>query len=137
MKSKWTEIDIEKLAAEVISRHGKFQTMVAFFAAVRIPSLVVDRLGRVIFMNKTAEEYWKVRVKDVRGQDAAKVMQLNERDADEMHRRSRGVIFSHEPHAYMEVFGNGKPRRFSVLKIAFDDGDGDVLLGALVLPHLP
>jgi len=131
---KWSEVDIEKLAAEVISRNGKFHIMISFMAIALMPALVMDRNGRLIYMNKRAEEYWGVKITSVIGQEFVEILHLNEKDAAQMQRESRIVMAGKEPRVFLECYGKPTPRQ-SVLKFPFTDDDDDILVGAFVLPH--
>jgi|SRR5580692_11133379 PAS domain-containing protein len=132
--AKWTDIDMEKLADAVIGRNGKFHIMIAFMGIALMPALVLDRSGRIIYFNKRAEEYWRVKITHVIGRQFSEILNLNERDAAQMARESKTVLAGTEPHVFMECYAKPTPR-MSVLKFPFTDDDDDVLLGAFVLPH--
>jgi nitrogen-specific signal transduction histidine kinase len=132
-KSQWADIDLGKLATEVIGRNGKFHIMVAFMGISLMPALVMDRNGRLIYMNKLAEQHFGVKTTRVIGQPFAEILKLNERDTARMHRESKKVLAAHEAHVFLEFYE--KPLRQSVLKFPFTDDDDDVLLGAFILPH--
>jgi len=137
-QKKWADVDIEKLAVEVIGRNGKFHIMIAFMGIALMPAVVTDRNGRLIYMNKRAEVYWGRKTVDAIGQNfAEEVMHLNLKDSLRMQRESKMVLAGNEPRVFYESHDGvtDKPIRQSVLKFPFTDDDDDVLLGAFILPH--
>jgi PAS domain-containing protein len=132
--AKWTDIDMEQLAAAVIGRNGKFHIMIAFMGIALMPALVTDRSGRIIYMNKRAEDYWKVKITHVIGKQFSEILNLNEVDTLAMSRESKKVLAGTEPHVFVECYAKPTPR-MSVLKFPFTDDDDDILLGAFILPH--
>jgi hypothetical protein len=62
----WRDILPDEMAAEMLTRDGRFQIMVSFMRISPMAALVIDDTDRIIFMNAAAERYWKVRVWDVR-----------------------------------------------------------------------
>ena len=137
-RKKWVDVDIEKLATEVIGRNGKFHIMIAFMGIALMPAVVTDRNGRLIYMNKRAEVYWGMKTTNVIGQNfAEQVMHLNLKDSLRVQRESKMVLAGGEPRVFYECHEGvtDKPIRQSVLKFPFGDDDDDVLLGAFILPH--
>ncbi len=132
--AKWTDIDMEQLAEAVIGRNGKFHIMIAFMGIALMPALVTDRSGRIIYMNKRAEDYWEVKITHVIGKQFSEILNLNEADTLTMARESKKVLAGTEPHVFMECYSKPTPR-MSVLKFPFTDDDDDILLGAFILPH--
>lgn len=135
MRKQWADVDIEKLAAEVVGRNGKFHIMVAFMGIALMPALMMDRNGRLIYMNKHAEDFWKVKIKKVLGQQFSEILRLTEKETDALDRQVRSVLAGGEPRVFLEQSGTDAARRQSVLKFPFTDDDDDVLLGAFILPH--
>jgi PAS domain-containing protein len=132
--AKWTDIDMEQLAEAVIGRNGKFHIMIAFMGIALMPALVTDRSGRIIYMNKRAEDYWKVKITHVIGKQFSEILNLNEVDTLAMSRESKKVLAGTEPHVFVECYAKPTPR-MSVLKFPFTDDEDDILLGAFILPH--
>jgi len=132
----WADVDIEKLAAQVVERDGKFHIMVAFMGAVPMPAVVMDKTGRLIYMNKLAEEHWKVRTKNVIGQPWPTILRLNDRDTTRVVQQSKEVLAGNHARVYVGWHNEGTnlAHMQSVLHLPFHDDDGDVLLGLLVLP---
>jgi PAS domain-containing protein len=136
-KQKLADVTIEKLAAELLGRNGAYHIMAAFMAIAEMPALIMDRNGRLLYMNRPAEKAWKVKIKTVMGQPFSRVMGLSETETDAMNRQQIGVLAGREPRIFLEHFGPNSATRQSVLKIPFTDSDEEVLLGAFILPHEP
>ena len=136
-KKLWADVDIEKLAEEVIGRNGKFHIMVSFMGIATLPAILMDRNGRLLYMNKRAEDHWKVRTKNVIGQPWPRILCLNEKDTARMAKESKAVLAANEARVFVEWFSEGTKLAHlqSVLKFPFKDDDDDTLLGVFVLPH--
>jgi hypothetical protein len=97
---------------------------------------VLDSLDRIIFMNASAERYWKVRIWDVRGKLLADVMKMDEREKVVMGKEHASVLLNSPAggaQIFYEHFRNGS-ERMSMLKFPFTEDDDYRLIGCFVLP---
>lgn len=139
-KTRWADLEIADLKAAVYSRNGKVQRMISFLTMVPIPCFLKDSRGRVLHMNALAEVHWHVTIDQARGRTMSEILQMDDSDRRVVERQDGGVLKKDEPHVYLETMGadlDNSVRRFSVLKFPLKDEDGESLLVAMVLPHLP
>lgn len=133
----WNEIIIpDEMAAEMLTRDGRFQIMVSFMRIMPTPALIIDDTDRIIFMNLAAERYWKVRIWDVRGKILGELMQLDEREKKNMSKEHVKVLANSAnsgAQVFYEHFRNGS-ERVSMMKFPFTEDDNYKLIGCLVLP---
>lgn len=133
----WRDILLpDDIAAEMLTRNGRFQLMVNFMRISPMSGLVIDDIDRIIFMNAAAERYWKVRVWDVRGRVLADVMKLNEREKRTMSNEHARVLDNSVrggAQVFYEHFRNGS-ERMSMLKFPFTEDENYRLIGCFVLP---
>jgi len=132
----WVSIPNSELQAEVIRRNGPFQLMLGFMRELFHAAVVVDASGRVIFINRAMEIYWRVNLWDVQGRQFAEVMQLDEPAAERNANRRREATSGRYPDAFLEGF-HSRPHWISMYWFPFADASGDLLLGAFILPHPP
>jgi PAS domain-containing protein len=132
----WGEILPNEMAAEMLTRDGRFQIMVSFMRISSMAALIIDEIDRIIFMNASAERYWKVRVWDVRGKPLGEIMNLDEPQKRTMSHEHAAVL-SMPPtggaQVFYEHFRNGS-ERMSMLKFPFTEDDDHQLIGCFVLP---
>lgn len=94
---------------------------------------MLDSGGRIIFINRAAEEFWQVRIFDVQGKNLCQIMHLSESETLR-DRRERDISMQEKtPHVIMEGFNHGI-ENISVLYFPYVDDDGDVLMGVFILP---
>jgi PAS domain-containing protein len=138
-RRRWADIPVAELKAEVYSRNGAFQRMVAFLGMAPLATFLKDSAGRVLYMNGRAELLWHVTLDAVRGQKTADILNLDSADRRVSARQDNKVLADLEAHVYLETVGGGEDRlrRFSVLKFPVKDDEGDVLLVVFVLPYNP
>ena len=132
----WKEIMPDEMAAEMLSRDGRFQIMVSFMRISPMAALVIDDIDRIIFLNAAAERLWKVRVWDVRGKIFGDVMKLGEHEKQTMSYEHSNVLensISGGAQVFYEHFRNGS-ERLSMLKFPFTEDDNYRLIGCFVLP---
>jgi PAS domain-containing protein len=132
----WNEIMPDEMAAEMLSRDGRFQIMVSFMRISPMAALVIDEIDRIIFLNAAAERLWRVRVWDVRGKVFGDVMNLGEREKQTMSNEHTNVLensISGGAQVFYEHFRNGS-ERLSMLKFPFTEDDNYRLIGCFVLP---
>lgn len=132
----WNDILPEEMPTEMLTRNGRFQLMISFLRIAPMAALVLDELGRIIFMNAAAERYWKVRVWDVQGKTLAAIMNLNPRDTVCMNNEHANVLersIRGGAQVFLEHFRNGS-ERMSMLKFPFTEDDNYRLIGCFVLP---
>jgi hypothetical protein len=131
---KWIEIPTEELKDELIHRNGRFQSMLGFMRHSLQACMVIDALGRIIFINEATGHYWKVRLWDVQGKNLCQVMRLDEIETARNKRERERVLEQRFPEVFLEHFHNGG-QRISMFCFPFPDDHGDMLLGAFILPH--
>ena len=137
-RKPWAEVPAAELQAEVYSRNGAFQRMLAFLAMAPLPAFVKDRGGRVLHMNLRAELLWHLTLDEVRGRTLTEILHLDFADQRVVERQDRLVIAGTDARVYLETVGaEDQLRRYSVLKFPVKDEDGEVLLVVFVLPHNP
>jgi PAS domain-containing protein len=125
-----------EMAAEMLTRDGRFQIMVSFMRISPMAAMVIDSIDRIIFMNHAAERYWKVRIWDVRGKVLGEVMHLTEREQHTMGKEHAKVLATAPfggAQVFYEHFRNGS-ERMSMLKFPFTEDDDYQLIGCFVLP---
>jgi PAS domain-containing protein len=135
---EWEDIRPDEMAAEMLTRGGRFQIMVSFMRISPMAALVIDGANRVVFMNAAAERYWKVRQWDVRGTMLAEIMHLCEADEKGLAAEHRGVLRespSCGAQVFYEHFRNGS-ERMSMLKFTFCEDEDYKLIGCFVLPSI-
>lgn len=134
----WEDILPDEMAAEMLTRNGRFQIMISFMRLTPMAAMVIDAHGRVIFMNTAAERYWKVRIWDVRGKALATIMNMQSGEEKRMESEHRNVLRGSSPSSagaqvFYEHFRNGS-ERMSMLKFPFCEDDNYKLIGCFVLP---
>lgn len=132
----WKDILPDEMAQEMLGRSGRFQIMVSFMRISPIAAMVIDDTDRIIFMNATAERYWKVRLWDVRGRILADVMKLDETEKRNMSKEHVNVLDRSVyggAQVFYEHFRNGS-ERISMLKFPFTEDHDYRLIGCFVLP---
>jgi PAS domain-containing protein len=132
----WHDILPDEMANEMLTRNGRFQIMVSFMRISPMAALVIDEIDRIIFMNASAERYWRVRVWDVRGKTLADIMNLSAGEKKAMRREHVNVLESSMTggaQVFFEHFHNGS-ERMSMLKFPFTEDDDYRLIGCFVLP---
>lgn len=134
-KPRIADISVEQLAAELIGRNGKFHIMIAFMGVAPMACLILDKNGRVLYMNKLAEDHWGVKTKTALGQQFADLLKLSAKEAAKMARQTASVLKGSHPQVFLEMTGTGGKTRQSVFKFPFADDDAELLLGAFILPH--
>ena len=132
----WNSILPNEMAAEMLTRDGRFQIMVSFMRISPMAALVIDGIDRIIFMNAAAERYWKVRIWDVRGKPFGDILNLNDREQKSLS-REHATVLTQPPvggaQVFYEHFRNGS-ERMSMLKFPFTEDDDYQLIGCFVLP---
>jgi PAS domain-containing protein len=132
----WRDILPDEMGSEMLTRDGRFQIMVSFMRISPMAALIIDDVDRIIFMNASAERYWKVRVWDVRGKVLGEIMKLDEREKKTMSNEHLNVLegsIGGGAQVFYEHFHNGA-ERLSMLKFPFTEDDNYRLIGCFVLP---
>jgi hypothetical protein len=63
----WAEVPQQDLHYELVHRNGRFQQLLGWMRHSLQANAVLDSSGRIIFINRAAEELWWVRIFDVQG----------------------------------------------------------------------
>lgn len=133
----WQDIQPDEMAAEMLTRGGRFQIMISFMRISPMGALVIDGASRIVFMNAAAEHYWKVRLWDVRGKMLSAIMHMGEAEEKRMTAEHQEVLRGAPAHGgarvFYEHFRNGS-ERVSMLKFPFVEDEDFELIGCFVLP---
>src|ERR1700721_4755925 len=114
----WKDILPDEMAAEMLTRDGRFQIMVSFMRISPMAALVIDDIDRIIFINAVCERYFKARLWDVRGKILGDVMKLGEREKLAMTNEHANVLENSirgGAQVFYEHYRNGS-ERMSMLK---------------------
>jgi PAS domain-containing protein len=136
----WKDILLpDEMAAEMLTRDGRFQIMVQFMRIMPVAALVIDDTSRIVFLNAAAERYWRVRLWDVRGKTLGEIMKMDQHEKRILSNEHANVL---EPscrggaQVFFEHFRNGS-ERMSMLKFPFTEDENFRLIGCFVLPSNP
>lgn len=130
----WKDVPIEFLAEEMLKRNGRFQTLLSFSRAMPMAAAILDSSGRILSINNLAEQYWKLRVWDVRGKCLNEVLNLNQSETERLKKERERILTGKVVEIFSEHFHQGA-QRISMICIPYPDDVGDMLMLSLILPH--
>lgn len=136
-RRKLETVPVSELANVVANRNGTFQGILAFMGVAPLPAFVKDATGRVLYLNRHAEEMFAVSVAEARGKTVPEMLGVTRREmAEGIERQDRKVLASRTPLIFVDHFREGpnpgSVGRFSTIKFRLHCDNDDAVIVTLV-----
>jgi PAS domain S-box-containing protein len=132
-KTPWDKLEPDDMAHELLGRNSKFQMMISFLGMIPVPAAIKDRKGRVIYLNRKAEDLWGIKLRSAQGKQMSEIMQLSGAEAHALKAAERTVLAGQDAMTFYETSNPGpSERRMCVLRFPLRL-DEDVLIVALYI----
>lgn len=126
---EWEKVSIDELGAALNLTNPELHTLTGFLAMLSVPAFVKDKKGRVLFLNKKAQQEWKVSASDAIGKTVASL--TGSRELEYSIKRNEARVLRHMS-GYVFNLVNKDAHLFTLL-FPVADSDGDVLIAGLVM----
>lgn len=123
---RWELIEGPAAIAEKLWRtNGRLQSILSFLGTSPMPALVMDQKSRVLHMNQAAEQLFRRRASEIRGQTIPEIVANQDpRYAARLLAEDRRVLHGDSPVVSVDLIAG-----CTSLKFAFRDEEGEPLLG--------
>jgi PAS domain-containing protein len=129
MTTKAADCTVDELRAYIYDLNGRFQIHRAFFKLAPMPAMIKDSLGRVVFMNKLAEELFGFKMPVMFGktlvdhQIKSEVERTGKQDGQVLRSKAAGVFLNQ----FIDL--EDRVVRYSCLKFPIFAENGDTFIG--------
>lgn len=130
----WDELEPADMSHELLGRNSKFQMMVSFLGMIPVPAAIKDRKGRIVYLNRKAEDLWGTKLLSAQGKQMSEIMKLSQAEAHALYVADRSVMAGQDATTFYEMFHPGlNERRMCVLRFPLHLEGDDVLIVALYI----
>lgn len=128
----WDELEPQDMSHELLGRNSKFQMMISFLGMIPVPAAIKDRKGRIVYLNRKAEDLWGVKLMAAQGKQMGEVMKLSPAEAHTLLAADRAVLAGQDAMTFYERFHHDE-KRMCVLRFPMHLDNEDALIVALYI----